>query len=79
MFSYTLQDIRFLSQLSTATAVPESVRRRGIAESILNEEADLVEARRDEAALRVVEGFVQGSRKYSRALLESTSKHSRLG
>ena len=79
MFSYTLQDIRFLSQLSTATAVPESVRRRGIAESILNEEADLVEAHRDETALSAVEGFVAGSRKYSRALLESTSKHSRLG
>ena len=67
------------SELSTATAVSESVRRRGTSESILNEEADLVEARRDETALSAVEGFVPGSRKYSRALLESTSKHSRLG
>ena len=67
------------SELSTATAVSESVWRRGIPESVLNEEADLVEAHRDETALSAVEGFVPGSRKYSRALLESTSKHSRLG
>ena len=72
------------SELSTATAMPESewqgkLSGEGIIESILNEKENLADARCSETDLSVAEGFVPGSRKYSRALLESTSKHSRLG